>query len=102
MATFAEKISGARLMEAGIRRNLSALASVGLGEADADNINQLAQDISDLDTQQEKLKSDLKLCTAQLKEKTAAIDKAVAHCKKRVKIAVAPEGWTEFGITAKK
>lgn len=100
--TFAQKLSDARLMAAGIRAHGDDLKGVSLGEEQAAAIEAAVAALADLDTKQEKLKAELKTCTADLTAKSKALSDAVADAKKRVKLAIPSAGWQEFGISAKK
>lgn len=100
--TFSAKISGARLMAAGIRSHLKELKSVSLKAQSANKIESLAAKAQTLDTKQEKLKAELKSCTAALKDTLSQMDSLCSDAKKRVKLAVAKPGWKEFGVADKK
>ena len=67
--TFAQKLSDARLMVSGIRAHTEELAKVSLGEEQAVQIEEMVNGIRELDSKQEKLKADLKSCTAERTER---------------------------------
>ena len=100
--SFAQKLSDARLMTAGIRSHKDELAGVTLGEEQAAAIETLLNKISELDTQQEKLKAELKTCTVELDKQTKELDDALKDAKKRVKLTIPQSMWQEFGISDKK
>ncbi|WP_276752719.1 hypothetical protein [Treponema succinifaciens] len=89
-------------MVSGIRAHTEELAKVSLGEEQAALIEGMFNKIRDLDSKQEKLKADLKSCTAELTEQTKLLGKEVLDAKKRVKLTIPQSGWKEFGITDKK
>ena len=100
--TFAQKLSDARLMVSGIRAHTEELAKVRLGEEQAVQMEEMVNGIRELDSKQEKLKADLKSCTAELTEKTKLLSKEVLDAKRRVKLTIPQSGWKEFGIADKK
>lgn len=100
--SFAQRLSDGRLMAAGIRAHAEELKGVSLGEEQAAGIEALVAAMQEIDTRQEKLKAELKTCTADLTAKSKALSDAVADAKKRVKLAIPSAGWQEFGISAKK
>ncbi|MDE7391771.1 MAG: hypothetical protein K2M90_04820 [Treponemataceae bacterium] len=100
--TFAQKLSDARLMAAGIRAHGDELKGVSLGEEQAAAIEAAVAALAELDTKQEKLKAELKTCTAELEAKSKALGDTVLDAKKRVKLSIAQSGWQEFGITDKR
>lgn len=100
--SFAQKLSDARLMAAGIRAHIEDLKSVSLGEEQAATIEAAVSALGELDNKQEKLKADLKTCTAELEAKSKSLGDAVLDAKKRVKLTISQSGWQEFGITDKR
>lgn len=100
--SFAQKLSDARLMAAGIRAHIVDLKSVSLGEEQAAELDTAVAALGYLDNRQEKLKADLKTCTAELEAKSKALSESVLDAKKRVKLMIAQSGWQEFGITDKR
>lgn len=100
--SFAQKLSDARLMAAGIRAHLDELKAVSIGEDEATAIESALAVLSEIDTRQEKLKADLKSCTAELTDEVKKLDKTMQNAKKRVKLTIPQAGWQEFGISDKK
>lgn len=100
--SFAQKLSDARLMSAGIKAHKAELASVSVGEEQAEAIEALSAALQEIDSRQEKLKAELKTCTAELSEKTKQLDTSMMDAKKRIKLVIAQSGWQEFGIADKK
>ena len=100
--TFAQKLSDARLMSAGIKAHKDELAGVTLGEDQAAAIETLVNKVRELDTQQEKLKAELKTCTAELDKQSKGLADALLDAKKRVKLTIPQSMWQEFGISDKK
>lgn len=99
-----DSLAFARLMAAGINDEQFAneLQTVSLNEEYATNITNVAEDLSKLDTEQEKLKAELKACTARLEETHRHLDELLADSRKRVKIAIPQQNWKEFGIYTTK
>ncbi|MBD5436499.1 MAG: hypothetical protein HDR36_08370 [Treponema sp.] len=100
--SFAQKLSDARLMAAGIRAHLEDLKGVSLGEEQASAIDAAVAALGELDNKQEKLKAELKTCTAELEAKIKSLGDTVLDAKKRVKLSISQSGWQEFGITDKR
>ena len=100
--TFAQKLSDARLMSAGIKAHKDELAGVTLGEEQAAAMEAQFNKLRELDTQQEKLKAELKTCTAELDKQAKELDDALKDAKKRVKLTIPQSLWQEFGISDKK
>ena len=100
--TFAQRLSDARLMVAGIRAHKDELAGVTLGEEQAAAMEAQFNKLRELDTQQEKLKAELKTCTAELDKQAKELDDALKDAKKRVKLTIPQSLWQEFGISDKK
>ena len=100
--TFAQRLSDARLMVAGIRSHKDELAGVNLGEEQAAAMEVQFNKLRELDTQQEKLKAELKTCTAELDKQAKELDDVLKDAKKRVKLTLPQSLWQEFGISDKK
>lgn len=100
--TFAQRLSDARLMVAGIRAHKDELAGVTLGEEQVAAMEAQFNKLRELDTQQEKLKAELKTCTAELDKQAKELDDALKDAKKRVKLTLPQSLWQEFGISDKK
>lgn len=100
--TFAQRLSDARLMAAGIRSHAEELKSVSIGEERAVEIDTLLAKLQELDTRQEKLKAELKNCTSELTEQDKQLNDIMQDSKKRVKITIHQSLWQEFGIGDKK
>ncbi len=100
--SFAQKLSDARLMVAGIKSHKDELAGVTLGEEQAAAMEAQFNKLRELDTLQEKLKAELKTCTAELDKQAKELDDALKDAKKRVKLTLPQSLWQEFGISDKK
>ena len=55
-----------------------------------------------LNDEQEKLKADLKMKTAELEAKLSELDKQMREARKIVKLDFTQTQWKEFGITDKR
>lgn len=100
--TYAEQISQAQVMTAGLKNNAAQVARRGLDEAfvnklEADRLAAVA-----LNNEQEKLKADLKAKTAQLDATLTELDKGLAEARKIVKLDFPQGQWREFGIEDKR
>ena len=99
--TYAEQISNAQVMATGLKNNAAQVAHRGLDAQFITDLETNRTDVSTLNDQQEKLKSDLKQKTADLEAKLADLDKKMAEAKKVVKMDFPKEQWAQFGITDK-
>lgn len=100
--SFAQQLSDARLMIAGVGKNLDALGKIGLTAADVEEMESTLKVTSDLDSRQESLKAELRTCTAELNKSQRALAGLVSAAKKRVKLVMPQELWREFGIGDKR
>ena len=99
-APFAQALTNARLMSDAIKAHEADLLKVGLEEKTAESLKECVDELSRLDTEQEKLKADLKVTTAKMTDVLKELDRVMIDCKKRVKLAFKSEQWKEFGIAA--
>ncbi|MBQ3825416.1 MAG: hypothetical protein II811_04710 [Spirochaetaceae bacterium] len=103
MATsFAQKLTAARLMTAGLKSHADDVKKVGFDEAKIAEIEKLSLEAQELDNEQESLKAKLKSCTEKLNKTTEALDVALNDAKKTVKFAISQSEWKAFGISDKK
>ena len=100
--TFAQSLVDARLMADASKAHATELATVSFNADSPAELETLVNEMSILDTKQEKLKADLKACTAELDSKAKRLLLVMQDCKKRVKLALPHEAWKEFGIVDKK
>ena len=104
MATksYAEQISNAKVMVAGLKGNATQLARRGIDDAFTTKMDADQQAASDLNNQQEKLKADLKMKTGELEAKLNELGKSQSEAKKVVKLEMPLSQWREFVIEDKK
>jgi hypothetical protein len=104
MATksYAEQISGAQVMVAGLNGHASEVNRRGLDETFVNKMDADQKSATELNNQQEKLKADLKLKTAELEAKLAELGKSVSEAKKVVKLEFPKDQWKEFGMDDKR
>ena len=102
MATtpFAQKLSDARLLSDAVKAHEAELLKVGLEEKTAESLKECVDELSRLDTEQEKLKAELKVTTAKMADVLKVLDGVMTDSRKRVKLAFKSEQWKEFGIAA--
>ncbi len=99
-ATFSQSLVDARLMSDALKAHAEELAKVGLAESTAVSLRECIDELSILDTQQEKLKADLKATTAKIVDVSKKMESDMQDCRKRVKLAIPQAQWKEFGLTA--
>ena len=97
--TFAQSLTDARLMSDAVKAHSEYLAKVGLDGETSDRLASLISKMGEKDTEQEKLKADLKTTTAAV---NAELSVLMSDCKKRVKLAMKKDIWKEFGIQDKQ
>ena len=99
--SYPESISQAKVMIDGLTGNKDNLPK-GMDEAFVTSLtDSLARAVS-LNSEQEKLKADLKTKTAELDAEITAMMKLYSEAKKRVKMDFPKEQWKEFGISDKR
>lgn len=100
--TFAGLISQTQLMTSGLKNNQAEVAKRGLESDFVTELEQLSAEAIQLNNEQEKLKSDLKLKTEAINSKIEKIQAKMSEAKKVVKLAIPQAGWKEFGIADKR
>ncbi len=100
--SYAEQISKAQVMLAGLKGNTVQIGRRGLDEAFLTKFEADRNEAVALNDAQEKLKADLVSKTAQLDSKLLELDKQVSEAQKIVKMDFEQSHWKEFGIPAKR
>lgn len=100
--TYADRISKAQVMVAGLRANAALVNRRGLDEMFINRLDGDRLSAGTLNDQQEKLKGDLNLKTVELDAKMDEMDKEFAEAKKIVKMDFPQEQWKQFGIDDKR
>jgi hypothetical protein len=100
--SFGDKMNDVNVMITGLKGQISRVSRRGITEEFINNLEGNMNDARKLDTEQEKLKADLKKKTAQLDEMVVALNKMMDEAKKVVKLEFDQEEWKEFGITDKR
>jgi len=100
--SYAEQISKAQVIQAGLERNADQLAQRGITGTFISRLGAKTAEAITLNNEQEKLKADLKTQTAQVVAKLEDLAKDVAEAKKIVKMDFPKERWKEFGIEDKR
>ena len=75
---------------------------LGVKAEDITKLEELRKKMETLNSEQEKLKADLKTQTARLDTLRKEIDVHYADAKKRIKLDFARERWIEFGFDDKR
>lgn len=99
--SYSESISQAKVMIDGLTGNLANLPK-GMDEAFVNSLTDSRTQVVALNSEQEKLKADLKTKTAELDTEIANMMKLYSEAKKRVKMDIPQEQWKEFGISDKR
>lgn len=103
MATksYADSLFDAKVMIDGLKNNKEKLPA-GIDEAFINNLETLSDQVQKINSEQEKLKADLKSKTKILEDSHKMLLKQYADAKKRIKLDVPQTQWREYGIEDKK
>ena len=99
---FSQQVSDLRTMASGITTRLDDLTSGGLVAADAAVLNAFADELDQINAEQEDLKAQLKTKTRELYAKIREAKAKQANVRKRIKLSAPQEHWVAFGITVKR
>ncbi len=99
--SYAENISSAEIMQAGLGNNSERAAKRGLDKEFMEKLNINLKKTVTLNFEQERLKAELMLKTAALDAQLKVLKAQVSEARKIVKIEFQKEQWKEFGIEAK-
>ena len=102
MKSYAESISSAQVMAAGMQNNETVAAQRGWLQANNTMLIDARNQAIMLNDEQEKLKADLKTKTAQLEAKMAELNALMNEAKKVVKLGFPQSQWKEFGVADKR
>lgn len=98
--TYSKQITGVKLMVDGLRNHLGEVTKI---DADfIDKLEALRTEVETLNSEQEKLKADLKAKTKALDNKMKELTEAHSFARTRVKVDIPRENWKEFGISASR
>ncbi|UCH94184.1 MAG: hypothetical protein JSV88_28475 [Candidatus Aminicenantes bacterium] len=100
--SFGDKMNDVNVMVTGLRGQISRVSRRGINEEFINNLETNMNEARTLDTEQEKLKADLKKKTAKLDELVAVLNKMMDEAKRVVKLEFDQEEWKEFGVTDKR
>ncbi|MCP5047065.1 MAG: hypothetical protein GY940_07820 [bacterium] len=98
--TYADRISDAEVMLAGLIAKLALVSTRGMNQEFIDNFKLVQGDAVKLNNQQEDLKSQLNAKTDELEAKMKELQKLYSESSKVVKLAVPQNKWKSFGINA--
>lgn len=99
--TYSEKMTQTKLMIDGLREMQDTLPA-GVKPTISSELEVLRMDIERKNTEQESLKSALKIKTEELNVDIKKLDKLLSDTKKRIKLDY-PQGlWKKFGIQDKR
>lgn len=99
--TYSENITSAKVMIDGLKANASKLPA-GIDSAFVEKLETTKNKAETLNSEQEKLKADLRTKTEALETELKNLQNQYAEAKKRIKLDVAQSQWKEFGIDDKK
>ena len=99
---YAEQISDAQVMKAGLAAHLDELQQRGISPQFIDTLDEQTNKAIEQNNVQEKLKADLKAATAALETMLKGLNASMSEATKVVKLQMPQQQWKEFGIKAKK
>ncbi|WKS96038.1 membrane-binding protein [Riemerella columbina] len=99
--SYSESITQAKVMADGLNRHKSNLPA-GVNESHITELENLRTAIETLNSEQEKLKADLKTKTQALEGKLGEMQTLYNNLKKRIKLDIEQSQWKEFGIEDKR
>lgn len=97
--SYAETLSSANLITAGLRSNLAKVSERGLKEPFIVEMENLSKKATELNAEQEALKARLKDKTAELDKVMKDIKGHISESKKVIKLAIDKTSWKQFGIS---
>ena len=100
--SFAEKMNNAKLMLDAVKQNAERLTKRGLDVDFVTRYEGVYNETQAQNTEQEKVKTELKTATEALKQKSHELDALYSEAKKIVKIEMENSTWKEFGIGDKR
>lgn len=100
--SFAQRINDAEVMHSGMVNNMETAASRGWSEEKNEHLMAIRNEAIQLNDEQEKLKAELKMKTAELNAKETQLEESMKEAKGVVKLAFPQTQWKEFGITDKR
>jgi len=100
--SYAEQISNAKVMGTALMANLDELTKRGMSREFIAELEAKVSLTITKNSEQEKLKAELKMATAAIDSMLAEIGEAMSEATKVVKLSLPQEQWKEFGITAKR
>lgn len=103
MATksYSEKVVQTKIMVDALRNNKESLPA-GVTEETISKLEELKSLAEKLNSEQEKLKAQLKLKTEELSDTLDKLSALYVETKKRVKIDISKSLWKEYGFSDKK
>ena len=100
--SYSEQINNALVMSGGLKNNLEHLATRGMSRQFIHDLDVMRNRITKKDGEQEKLKAELKLATAELNEMLKDLNSLMKEAIKVVKLGMPQEQWKEFSIQDKR
>lgn len=100
--SFAEMMNSVCLMVAALRRHQDDGGTTGIDGAFIDELDGLRQQAEHLNYEQEDLKAQTKMKTAELEKVLSLLGRKQAEAHKRVKLDYPLTSWKEFGIRDKR
>lgn len=103
MATknYSESMTQTRVLVDGLKNHKDNLPP-GIDETTIATIEELKSKVEILNSEQEKLKANLKTKTEELEKSLKLLQEQYSNAKKRIKLDIPQSQWVEFGIYDKR
>ncbi len=97
-----ERLEAVRLMLEGITKHKDELIAAGISDEFFQKMTEQKLLVEKTEADQERLKSEKKLCTELLNQEMKQLMKFYKRVRRIIKNDVPQAGWLEYGITAKR
>ena len=98
---YSTNLAGSQTMIDGLKGRINNLPS-GISSEDISKLEELRKKMETLNSEQEKLKADLKTKTEEFNKTTLELGSKISFIKKLIKIYIPKTHWREFGIEDKR
>jgi seryl-tRNA synthetase len=100
--SYASQVSNAQTMKTALHANIGALEKRGMNDQFIDALGNALGEVITINSEQERLKGELKAATAALDAARQQLHSMVTEAVKVVKLEMPQEKWIEFGIAGKR
>ncbi|MDO4880397.1 MAG: membrane-binding protein [Capnocytophaga sp.] len=98
---YSTNLAGSQIMIDGLKGR-GEILPLGIKSEDIQKLEELRKKMETLNSEQEKLKADLKTKTEELGKVISELESKISFIKKLIKITIPQTQWREFGIEDKR